>query len=304
MRNVDISQVNGRVLRIFIAVYDLKSVSKAAHLLDINQSTVSHSIEKLRGILGDGLFVQAGRGIIPSAHSDLMAPKVRRLLADMEALIDLGEYNPQEDPEPFSIAANGGTLACGVSKIRDAIWTQVPDKHVIFRELGTRDNAESMLDSGSANIAITVRQSKYPQALKHQPLSSDQMVVFYDASVLDPVRTVADFCNARHAALDFGGSSASTLTQTLEKQGLTRKVYCMAPNAWLLAEMVRGTDLIATLPNQIAQSAFSGLQSCPLPLKQSVLNFDLVWHRRYDNSTRLKWLRDLVQKTMKQEATR
>lgn len=298
MRNVDISQINGRILRIFLAVFDFQSVSKAAHQLDINQSTVSHSIEKLRSILGDGLFVQAGRGIIPSAHAELMAPKIRQLLADMEALVDLGDYDPLDDEEPFTIAANGSTLACGVTRLRDSIWSHVPGKTVIFRELGSRANAEMILDNASANIAITVRPSAYPQALKHQLLFSDRMVVYYDASILSPIRTVSDFSNARHATLDFGGRANSELAQTLEKQGLSRKISCMAPNAWLLAEMIRGTDLIATLPSQLAQTVFYGLQSCALPLVQSELNFDLVWHRRYDNSARLKWLRDVIQKSM------
>ncbi|OUS38709.1 hypothetical protein A9Q94_01770 [Rhodobacterales bacterium 56_14_T64] len=298
MRNADISQINGRVLRIFLTVHDLKSVSKAAHQLDISQSTVSHNIEKLRGILGDSLFIQAGRGIIPSAHAELMVPKVRRLLADMEALVDLGEYVPQDDDEPFSIAANGSTLAYEITRIRDAIWKQVPDKTVIFRELGSRQNVETVLDNGSANIAITVRSTNYPQTLKHQLLTTDQMVVFYDASILGPVLSISDYCNARHATLDFGGSSKSELAISLEKQGVSRNIACMAPNVWLLAEMVRGSDLIATLPSQLGQSTFSRLQSCPLPFSQSDLYFDLLWHRRYDNSARLKWLRDLICKTM------
>jgi len=298
MRNADISQINGRTLRIFLTVHDLKSVSKAAHQLDISQSTVSHNIEKLRGILGDSLFVQAGRGIIPSAHAELMVPKVRRLLADMEALVDLGDYVPQDDDEPFSIAANGSTLAYEVTKVRDAIWTKAPDKTVIFRELGSRHNVETMLDNGRANIAIAVRSNSYPQVLQHQLLSIDRMVVFYDASILGPVLSVSDYCNARHAALDFGGSSKSELAIALEKHGLSRHITCMVPNVWLLAEMVRGSDLIATLPSQLGQSAFSGLQSCPLPFSQSDLHFDLLWHRRYDNSARLKWLRDLICDTM------
>ncbi|PCJ10485.1 MAG: LysR family transcriptional regulator [Rhodobacteraceae bacterium] len=294
MRNIDTSQINGRVLRIFLAVFDLKSISKAAHKLDISQSTVSHNVEKLRNILGDSLFIQAGRGIIPSAHAELMVPKVRRLLADMEALVHMGDYIPQEDGEPFSIAANGSTLAYEVTRIRDAIWEQVPDKTVIFRELGSRGNAETMLDNATADIAITVRSANYPQTLKHQILSTDKMVVFFDASISGPIQTISDYCNARHATLDFGGNSKSELALSLEKQGLSRTISCMAPNVWLLAEMVRGSNLVATLPSQLQQSAFSGLQSCPLPLAQSELHFDLVWHRRYENSPRLKWLRKLI----------
>lgn len=294
MHNVDISQINGRILRIFLTVFDLKSVSKAAHQLEINQSTVSHSIEKLRSILGDSLFIQAGRGIIPSAHAELMAPKVRRLLADMEALVDLGEYAPHEDDEPFVIAANGSTIACEIAKIRDAIWQQVPDKKVIFRELGSRVNAETILENGSAHIAIAVRSANYPQTLRHQVLTTDKMVVYYDASIQGPIQSISDYCQARHAALDFGGTSKSELSITLEKSGLTREIICMAPNVWLLADMLRGTDLIATLPSQLQKTAFDQLQSCALPLAQSELQFDLVWLRRNDNSARLKWLRDLV----------
>jgi len=294
MRNIDISQINGRILRIFLTVFDQMSVSKAAELLDISQSTVSHNIEKLRSILGDRLFIQAGRGISPSAHAELMAPKIRSLLAEMEALVDIGTYDPLADDEPFSIAANGSTLAHEVTRIRDAIWRQVPDKTVIFRELGSRSNAEAVLDNASANIAITVRPVGYPQTLKHQHLSTDKMMVFYDASVSKPIHTITDYCNARHATLDFGGNSKSELALSLEDRGLVRQITCMVPNVWLLAEMVRGSDLIATLPSQLGLSAFASLQSCPLPLGQSDLHFDLVWHRRYDNTARLKWLRNVI----------
>lgn len=294
MRNTDISQINGRVLRIFLAVFELNSVSRAAHQLDINQSTVSHSIEKLRGILGDSLFIQAGRGITSTAYAEQLAPKVRRLLADMEALVDTGVYLPHEDNEPFSIAANGSTLAIDAIKIRNAIWAQTPDKTVIFRELGSRDNLETMLENNKANVAITVRPTYYPQTLKQQYLSHDNTVIFYDASVRSPVLTLADYCNARHATLDFGGSGKSEVARTLEKQGLSREVVCKTPNIWLLAEAIRGTDLIATLPSQLGQSVFSHLQSSPLPFAQPEVHFDLVWNRRHDNSARIKWLREVI----------
>ena len=294
MLKIDTSQINGRLLRIFLTVYDQKSVSKAAHLLDISQSTVSHNIEKLRSILGDSLFIQAGRGIIPSAHAEQMAPKVRRLLAQMEALVDTGHYDSLSDAEPFTIAANGTTLAHEVTRIRDAIWAQAPDKTVIFRELGSRRNLEMMLDSARANIAVAVRPASYPQALKHQHLSSDKVVVFHDASVTKPIQSIEEYCQARHAALDFGGTGKSELAVSLEEMGLSRKISCLVPNIWLLAEMVRGSNLIATFPSQLGKSAFAGLQSYPMPLPQSEIHFDLVWHRRYDNSARLKWLRDTI----------
>ena len=226
--------------------------------MEINQSTVSHSIEKLRGILGDGLFVQAGRGITPSAHAEMVAPKVGRLLADMEALADLGDYDPHEDKEPYYISSIDNALDFAGIKIRDAIWRHVPDKTVIFYELLASSNPEAFLNSGRSNIAVAPRPLNYSTTLKHQPLFSDQFVVFYDASVHYPVRTLSKFCNARHAKLDLGGNAQSELDEVLGKHGRTRRIACMAPNAWMLAEMVRGTNMVTTLPSKLADTVFSG----------------------------------------------
>ena len=180
MRDVDASQISGRLLRVFITVYDEMSVSKAAERLETSQSTVSHNLEKLRGIIGDKLFLPSGRGIIPSSRAEYLAPKVRRLLAQMDALLDTGEYLPLNDPDPFVIATNGGVLVPQVNRICQAIWEQVPSKQVVFRELGTRGNAEGLLGRGEADFAITPRPASYPVTLQHEHLFTEDFRVFYD----------------------------------------------------------------------------------------------------------------------------
>ena len=109
MRDVDTSQLSGRLLRVFLTVYDEMSVRKAAERLNISQSTVSHNLEKLRCIIGDKLFVQAGRGIVPSPRAERLVPKVRRLLAQMDALVDHGEYAVSYKHQPLPTKREGGT---------------------------------------------------------------------------------------------------------------------------------------------------------------------------------------------------
>jgi DNA-binding transcriptional LysR family regulator len=46
-----------------------RSVTRAAQRLGVTQSAVSHLLDKLRGIVGDPLFVKSGRGIVPTAHA-------------------------------------------------------------------------------------------------------------------------------------------------------------------------------------------------------------------------------------------
>ncbi|MDE4134430.1 LysR family transcriptional regulator [Phaeobacter sp. QD34_3] len=292
MRDVDASQISGRLLRVFITVYDEMSVSKAAERLETSQSTVSHTLEKLRSIIGDKLFLPSGRGIVPSARAERLAPKVRRLLAQMDALLDTGDYAPLEDPEPFVIATNGGILVPQVDKICNAIWQDLPAKRMVFRELGSRGNAEHLLDSGEADFVITPRPASYPASLRHAYLFSDAFRVFYDPQIRRPIRNVLEYSGAHHATLDFGGTAKSIVQCALDDQDLSRTVTVSVPNVWALAEVIRGSDMIATLPAILKASAFRGLAHCDLPLNIPAANFDLVWHKRFDDSSRLHWLRD------------
>lgn len=46
---------------LFIAIFEQKSISKAAQLLCISQSAVSHALQRLRVQLKDELFVRSGK---------------------------------------------------------------------------------------------------------------------------------------------------------------------------------------------------------------------------------------------------
>lgn len=302
MRDIDTSQISGRLLRVFITVFDEMSVSKAAEQLDSSQSTISHNIEKLRSILGDPLFLQSGRGITPSARAEVIAPKVRHLLAEMAILADGGEYDPARDCSPVTIATNGSTLAPELDQVRRHIWKRFPDKKLVFRELGSRANLENTLDKGVADIAITARPLRYPDMLHSQSLMAEESVVFYDPKSRQPIENVKDYCDARHASLDFGGPVKSVVETTLDTLGLSRNVVLRVPNVWFLAQTIQGTDLVATLPVLLQKSAFCDLASSALPISIPPVHFDLVWHRRYNASSRLTWLRQQITEALVRRA--
>jgi DNA-binding transcriptional LysR family regulator len=291
MRVVDTSQISGRLLKVFITVFDEMSVSRAAERLDSSQSTISHNIEKLRSILGDTLFLQCGRGIVPSARAVALAPKVRHLLAEMEILADGGDYDPLQDQSTITIATNGSALAPELNLVRKRLWEVTPGRKLIFRELGSRANLENFLEKGIADIAVTARPMAYSDMLHSLPLFSDESAVYYDAEIRKPIENVKEYCSARHANLDFGGPVKSVVESALETLGLARNMVISVPNVWFLAQVIKDTDLVATLPKLLQKSALSGLAICPCPIPIPPVHFDLVWHRRDDESSRLTWLR-------------
>ena len=66
MKDFDFEKLDGQLLKTFLLILEENSVSVAAERLDVNQSTVSHSLNKLRRILGEPLFVRSGQGRTPT----------------------------------------------------------------------------------------------------------------------------------------------------------------------------------------------------------------------------------------------
>jgi DNA-binding transcriptional LysR family regulator len=58
MSKINYLSLDGSTLRTFITVLEEESVSKAAIRLKVTQSAVSHTLDKLRSVFEDPLFVR------------------------------------------------------------------------------------------------------------------------------------------------------------------------------------------------------------------------------------------------------
>ena len=61
LRNIDLN-----LLTIFEAVYVHKGIVNAAKILNITPSAISQSINKLRALFPDPLFIRKGQGVTPT----------------------------------------------------------------------------------------------------------------------------------------------------------------------------------------------------------------------------------------------
>ncbi|HDR9159154.1 LysR family transcriptional regulator [Burkholderia vietnamiensis] len=83
MRGFDLDQ-----LRTFAAVADAGSLSAAAPLLHLSQSTVSEQVRKLESRAGMPLFVRSKRGVEPTPAGARLLQHARRIVALNEAAFD------------------------------------------------------------------------------------------------------------------------------------------------------------------------------------------------------------------------
>lgn len=291
MKNQNIYKVDAHILRVFLKVCELRSVSRAAEHFDLNQSTVSNMMDRLRQLLGYKLFEKVGRNIVPTDNAKELIPRATEIVSAIEGLLDTGDYDPGQDHRPVTVMGNLNSMVGVLQCIRDAIWARAPDLHVRFLELGSRDQLEEHINNSAIDFAISVRPPRYPPAVLSKLLFRDRSVVFFDETKRAAPATRDDYLAARHAVLDFGGHIRSTVDHDVRGHQAHRDIACSASNAGVLAQMIKGTDIIASMPSHLRHNAFRTFGWAPLPLTpNTILNFDLLWHKRNAESSRHRWL--------------
>jgi DNA-binding transcriptional LysR family regulator len=72
MQQTNLRRIDLNLLVLFEAIAQTRSVTLAAERLARSQPAVSHALGRLRGLIGDPLFVRGRRGLTPTARAQAM----------------------------------------------------------------------------------------------------------------------------------------------------------------------------------------------------------------------------------------
>ena len=91
MKAVDIESFDLNLLRVFEALYQEGSATRAAVRLNLGQSAVSAALGRLRAMYGDPLFTRTGRGLTATQLGELVGQAFAKLDKDGNGIILSGE---------------------------------------------------------------------------------------------------------------------------------------------------------------------------------------------------------------------
>lgn len=101
--------MNTKELKAFLAIYELKSITKAAQKLFISPQGLSKILKNLENELEVDLFIRSSTGVEPSLYGQKLAQKAGRIIADLESIKN--DIVDNENKIPLYIASTYGVLA-------------------------------------------------------------------------------------------------------------------------------------------------------------------------------------------------
>ncbi|MEM7565105.1 MAG: LysR family transcriptional regulator, partial [Pseudomonadota bacterium] len=296
MNNIDYLSLSGRSLRTFLTVLEENSVSAAANRLGTTQSAVSHTLDKLRAVLGDPLFVRSGRGIMPTDTARELQIPIQSVLDDLKSLTDKRLFDPTNDSMEFIIAANDFQRELIFPSIMRKMQHSKIDCQLGFLPAGVP--AASLLREARCQLVI----SPFPPAgqdIYQQDLFSDQLACFYDGKMRKPPVSVEEFLSCDYIDVFFPDYTSSLVALTAVDTTQLKKPKVTIPNFGDIAAFLKGTTLVSVESSLMRLGPLNGFDWAPLPFENETLTMRMAWHQRDHTDPAHQWLRQEIMKVAK-----
>lgn len=270
---------------------ETRSVSRAAERLGLSQPAVSGMLTRLRERLDDPLFVRTQRGMLPTPRAEELAPKLKEVLAEIEAILQGVSFDPQRADLTLRVAATDYAQRAVLLPFLQRLRQEAPGIRLSVRPVAAdfpRQMAEGALD-----MAL-VTPEMAPETLRTRRLFDETYVVILraDHPRRQAVADLAAFCALDHAIMSHDGTAFSGATdRALDAIGQRRRVVASVPSFTILIDLIRRSDMLALVPRRLIEGE-AGIIAVPPPVPVEGFRKILVWHERLQQDPAQRWLRD------------
>jgi DNA-binding transcriptional LysR family regulator len=132
-------------LRIFLAVLDTTSVTRAAEEVGLTPGAVSQQLRSLANHLGTELFVRSGRKIAPTAEAQKLAVHARAILHQVRAAEQEFTRDPAGDTRPFHFATGATALIYRLGKPLRMLRKRFPANEIHVTVAATEEIVAGLL---------------------------------------------------------------------------------------------------------------------------------------------------------------
>lgn len=287
------------LLRLLVKIHEFGTVSRAADAIGLSQPAASLALRRLRGRLGDPLFVRSGNRMLPTPRCDQIVATTRTVLALVdENILRTTQFDPHTTRRDFRVALYDVGEMVFLPKLLAALSGQAPHCNVRSESVRAQDLPQAM-ESAQVELAVGLYPSLERPNIHTQRLFDEGFMILARRNhpqIHAGRITLAQFLALSHVVVEPLGRSHRLFESLLLERGLMRRVVLSTPHFMSLPEIVASTDLIATVPAKLAHhfQQFGQLQALAPPLTPPQYSVKQYWHARMHNDPGLQWLRRMI----------
>jgi|SRR5450830_75739 len=295
---MDIRSLDMNLLTVFGAMLECRSVSRAADRIGLSQPAMSAALARLRVQFNDPLFVRSGSEMKPSPRAITLAPAIESVLRTVRLeLLQPAQFEPAQSKRAFSILTPDIGEVRFVPPLLRALTLEAPGTTLRVMSRARAATAE-LLESGEAELAIGYFPDLDRAHYFQQKLFDNAHVCVLRARhpLAEGTRlSLATYLDADHAVVRPDGRE-HFFERFIQEQGLRRHVRLELSHFMSLLPILESTDLLATVPTDIAQlfARYADVRLLALPVHPPGVAIRQYWHERVHKDAANVWLRGLI----------
>ncbi|MFH1342870.1 MAG: LysR family transcriptional regulator [Pseudomonadota bacterium] len=290
-------------MRVFLAIWDLRSLTAAGDRLGLTQPAISHALRRLRDRFDDPLFVRATNRMLPTdAAVRLHEPLDQALAIINRALKERIAFDPQVTQRTFRVAMSDIAEVYALPRLMAKLTALAPAVRIDVVPL-VPDGVVSAMRSGEVDLAIGYIK-KADEDCNSIEIFNDRFVCLVRAG--HPIiRSRLTRTNLAGLRFFYARITAPTHYQMIEQwftdigvgpRIAVRGHFMGAP------EIVRNSDLAAFFPESLALRLHRAkdFRLLDLPFDLPLIEVKVHSHARFASDMGIKWMCETAAEILKE----
>ena len=285
------------LLRVFLAIWDLRSLTAAGDRLGLTQPAISHALRRLRDWFDDPLFVRAANRMLPTeAAVRLHEPLDQAFGIISRAIQERVAFDPKVTQRVFRVAMSDVSEVYYLPRLMAKLVRVAPTMRLDVVPLAV-DAIVGAMRAGEVDLAIGYLKNLEGECVSRS-LFDDKFVCMVRKG--HPVGrtklTKANFVNLRYIHAGTNAPGHQMIEQWLAETGIKRQIAVRLGHFSVAPDIVRDTDLAVIFPESVARQLDSAkaFRLLPLPFDPPPVEIKVHTHPRFASDMGIGWLRDML----------
>ena len=298
LSNVNLRSLDLNLLLVFDAVFQERSISKAARKLHLSQPTVSNALARLREGLRDPLFERSPQGMLPTSRAKMIYKPIRQALDVLDrGLRGEDAFNFTRSDREFVIAVEDYGETIILPRLLEWLSRVAPQIRIRIRAEQSAQ-LKTALREGEVDLVLdyfALRESDYhSECVMTETLLS--LTRRNHPQIGNKKLNLDSYLTQRHVVLAPRTDAMPMIDLALSKRGLKRKIAVIVPHFLSMPVIVQNSNLICTLPRRMAELYADNfdLKSHAVPLRVPHFPIYLIWHELAETDAGHRWFRNCL----------
>lgn len=278
---------------LFVAVFEQKSISRAAQILSITQSAASHALQRLRQHLQDDLFVRTGSKMQPTPFAEQIYSEIKHALITIQ---NISIQNQQFEPtlvQNLKIAVHDEIEPMILPKLVAHFQRFNLDIQFVSIKLD-RKNIVSDLATQQVDFVIDLEQP-LGDKIQFELLDQDEFVVCTQQQQV----TEKSYLASPHIGVSSRRTGVLVEDLYLSRNQLSRQIFLRCQHYSTALQILQQHPLaMLTIPRNVLNHLHidKSLKIFEVPVKLQKINMGMYWYKDLQENKRHQFLRSEISK--------